>query len=548
MKFVKQFLSVLSAALLIISSFSVSADTAGDYFYRLNGGKITITSYIGSEKVVTVPSRLEGHLVTVIDTNAFIWDHVTDVFIPNSVITIGNKAFYECEELINITIPDSVTSIGNSIFQRCVSLPCITLPGSISVISQEAFSGCSSLSNATLLNGVASIGYSAFSGCTSLETIAIPDSVTSIGSSAFSGCSLLKIDTLPDSVTEIGDSAFSGCAGITTFTVPDSVTSIGAEAFFDCTNLKDVTIPDSVTNIGANAFSSCESIQILGKVGSYAEKYAAMNNLPFHDFDSWQSIEPTCTSPGSRQRICRICGEVQTEILPALGHEYGAWQIALTPTCTKSGSQSRICTRCGFVESVSNAPTGHQWQQTGQLTPTCEQEGYINYQCKNDATHTKQDTLPAIGHAYGTWQMISSPSCTQSGTNQRVCQRCSKAITQTVPALGHKWETTWTLDRPATATIPGEKSRHCSRCDERTDIITIPIIGDCPGDLDGNGQIDSIDALIVLRTAADKVVLDERQLAAADVDGVAGISASDALMILQYATKQISAFPANAVG
>lgn len=174
MKFVKQFLSVLSAALLIISSFSVSADTAGDYFYRLNGGKITITSYIGSEKVVTVPSRLEGHLVTVIDTNAFIWDHVTDVFIPNSVITIGNKAFYECEELINITIPDSVTSIGNSIFQRCVSLPCITLPGSISVISQEAFSGCSSLSNATLLNGVASIGYSAFSGCTSLETIAIP--------------------------------------------------------------------------------------------------------------------------------------------------------------------------------------------------------------------------------------------------------------------------------------------------------------------------------------------------------------------------------------
>lgn len=544
MKAIKQCLSLVSAALLLtISPMSVSADTSDSYFFRVNDGKVTITSYIGHENIVSVPSRLEGHLVTTIGSNAFIWESVTDVIIPDSVTTIGDKAFYECDALTGITIPNSVTSIGNSIFQRCVSLPSITIPGSVSMISQEAFSGCTSLTNVTILSGVASIEYSAFSGCTALENISIPNSVTSIGNSAFSGCTQLKIDSLPANVTEIGDSAFSGCTGITEFTIPDGVTSIGAEAFFGCTNLTHIMIPDSVTSIGADAFSSCGNIKIHGKAGSYAEQYANMNGLPFHDFDSWQGIDPTCTSPGSRQRICRICGEVQTQILPALGHEYGAWQVALPPTCTEEGLQSRICVRCSFVESVSISPTGHQWQKIGEMAPTCEEDGYIDYQCINNAAHTKRDTLSAIGHAYGEGQVISSPTCTQNGTSQQVCQKCGKAIIQAVPALGHDWETTWTMDRPATTIMPGEKSHHCSRCSERKDVILIPVIGDFSGDLDGNGQINSSDALTALQAATGKIDLDSRQQAIADVDGTSGISSSDALFILQFATQKITSFP-----
>ena len=55
----------------------------------------------------------------------------------------------------------------------------------------------------------------------------------------------------------------------------------------------------------------------------------------------------------------------------------------------------------------------------------------------------------------------------------------------TVPALGHAWESDYTIDKPATKNTAGEKSIHCMRCDARTDIQTIPATG---GSDDQNGS------------------------------------------------------------
>ena len=79
--------------------------------------------------------------------------------IPNSVISIGNSAFYG-NKLTSVTIPNSVTSIGNS-----------------------AFYG-NNLTSVTIPNSVTSIGNSAFHD-NNLTRVTIPNSVTSIGSGAF---------------------------------------------------------------------------------------------------------------------------------------------------------------------------------------------------------------------------------------------------------------------------------------------------------------------------------------------------------------------------
>ena len=49
--------------------------------------------------------------------------------IPDSVTSIGERAFYNCENLTEITIPDSVTSIEDHAFDACPAT-IIAVPGS----------------------------------------------------------------------------------------------------------------------------------------------------------------------------------------------------------------------------------------------------------------------------------------------------------------------------------------------------------------------------------------------------------------------------------
>ena len=187
-------------------------------------------------------------------------DSLTNIVIPNSVTTIGQYAFYRCYSLTNIVIPDSVTSIGKSAFFECYSLTNITIPNGISSIGFETFDSCYSLTNIVIPDSVTAIGQDAFDSCYSLTNIVIPDSVTSIGQSAFSNCYSLTSIVIPDSVTSVGPYAFFSCYSLASIVIPNSVTTIGQHAFSKCYSLTNIVIPNSVTTIGQYAFESCFSL------------------------------------------------------------------------------------------------------------------------------------------------------------------------------------------------------------------------------------------------------------------------------------------------
>ena len=197
-------------------------------------------------------------------------------FIPNSVTSIGNYAFYNCSGLTSVTIPSSVTTIGWSAFSGCSGLTSVTIPNSVTSIGNYAFSRCSGLTSVTIPNSVTSIGNYAFDCCSGLTSVTIPASVTSIGEYAFYNCSGLTSVTIPNSVTSIGSSAFRGCSGLTSVTIPNSVTSIGNEAFKNCSGLTSVTIPNSVTSIGSDAFSLC-----------YFARENFVNNSTLSSYNDW---------------------------------------------------------------------------------------------------------------------------------------------------------------------------------------------------------------------------------------------------------------------
>lgn len=74
----------------------------------------------------------------------------------------------------------------------------------------------------------------------------------------------MKAIRSPDGITQIGESVFAGC-----FSLADE-------------NEFEVHIPDSVTSIGRKLFLYAYGPHtIYAPAGSYAERYAKENNIPF---------------------------------------------------------------------------------------------------------------------------------------------------------------------------------------------------------------------------------------------------------------------------
>jgi hypothetical protein len=301
-------LLLLPAVVQAQDAYSTNAD-GSIYTYSTNAdGSANIVAYAGPPWVVTIPTNINGLTVTSIGFEAFENPNLTSVTIPDSVISIGERAFFGCTKLTNVTILTGVTSIGGGAFEHCISLTSVTIPNSVTSIGNSAFVQCLSLTSVTIPNSVTTIGDYAFEECSGLTSITIPNSVTSIGDEVFLGCSSLtsiNVDaanpayssmngvlfdkpqatllqfpeglggsyTIPNSVTSVGEEAFYG-SGLTSVTIPGSITSIGQEAFFDCYNLTNAVIDNGVTSIGVDAFAvtSLTSVTIPSSVTSIGQE------------------------------------------------------------------------------------------------------------------------------------------------------------------------------------------------------------------------------------------------------------------------------------
>ena len=126
----------------------------------------------------------------------FNWNGKLDCLSPNfiyedDVLFNKNKSkiiSFRNQAVISYIIPDSVTSIGDRAFSGCSFLFGIVIPSSVTSIGDRTFCGCSFLTEVDIPDSVTSIGNGAFYDCNSLRSVVIPDSVTSIGERAFSGC------------------------------------------------------------------------------------------------------------------------------------------------------------------------------------------------------------------------------------------------------------------------------------------------------------------------------------------------------------------------
>ena len=164
--------------------------------------------------------------------------------IPEGVISIGNGAFSECEQLVSVSIPDSITEIGENAFGFCPNLQ-------YNEVDNLRYLGNEN-NPYVYLKGVISMD-------TSVESIQLRCKV--VGSYAFYKCEGLENIILPTNVVGIGSHAFAGCKTLKHVAISDSVTSIGTQAFLDCSSLESVALPKSLTALGTNPFGGCKKLK-----------------------------------------------------------------------------------------------------------------------------------------------------------------------------------------------------------------------------------------------------------------------------------------------
>ena len=133
---------------------------------------------------------------------------VTNLFVADSVTTLGDYTFYACSALKEVKIPESVTNLGTNTFYECQGLTTVTLPENLTKIGGSVFYHCSALKTVKLPGTLTELEYGAFGGCTGLTRITISGATppTCVGD-AFWGTPSARYMEL------VGDAATSGNYG-----------------------------------------------------------------------------------------------------------------------------------------------------------------------------------------------------------------------------------------------------------------------------------------------------------------------------------------------
>lgn len=226
----------------------------------------------------------------------------------------------------HVVIPEGVKRIGgnpdNSIFEDTeTEIKSVVIPDSVIEIGERAFYTCLQLEEVTMGNGVKKIGQEVFAGCFKMKTIHLSDSLQEIGLRAFNFCESLEALELPSSLRNIEMEAFGNCISLKSLNIPDGVQAIPPGTFDRCSSMEELYIPSSVTKIGAGSklmpqyvgertgLEDCDNLTIYGAAGSAAEKYAQEKDITFVEDASMQST----VIPDSEEEELETQEEVEEE-------------------------------------------------------------------------------------------------------------------------------------------------------------------------------------------------------------------------------------------
>ena len=132
--------------------------------------------------------------------------------------------------------------------------------------------------------------------------------------------------------------------------------------------------------------------------------------------------------------------EHSDEVADKATHAFGNSETIKEATCSEEGVSEQVCKVCGYIKKSNIEKKTH----TLVISPTV------------------------------------SPTCTEPGFSGGIeCSVCGEILTPAneIGSLGHDFSSSWTTDKSATCTEEGSRSRHCTRCDEKSEATSISATG-----------------------------------------------------------------------
>lgn len=215
---------------------------------------------------------------------------IRDVRCGKGLKNIGDSAFYSCESMKHLELNDSLESIGIAAFYLDTALQGVIVfsenlkylgSNAFGVISQQARNltaiwkarHCQHLRYSAgawgpPLDNFSKIVFGEHVECvpdylcysTYCDTIILPESVDSIGEYAFGWDKNLKHIEMPSSISYIGEGAFNLCDHLTSLRIPEGISVIPKGFATECHALSELTLPSTLDSIMGSTFNHCTSL------------------------------------------------------------------------------------------------------------------------------------------------------------------------------------------------------------------------------------------------------------------------------------------------
>ena len=143
----------------------------------------------------------------------------------------------------------------------------------------------------------------------------------------------------------------------------------------------DSILIDAYTGMTEGYTFTLKNLHFEGQVVPHVHSYAA------------EVTPATCAGTGFTTYTCAECGDwYLSGDIPALGHDFGAWQVSKAATCEAAGEETRTCTRCGEKESRAVPAPGHDWGEPTYVWAADNKTVEARRVCSRDAAHVESET------------------------------------------------------------------------------------------------------------------------------------------------------------